>query len=153
MWYPFKKIITDIRNYRFLLKTIKKNKDSVEFQKFNLRHDWVGRLYTVINIPPEVLYSPDSPQEIRPAYVLEESRPLNEYLTTLNLTEIVIPVIEPIEGSTSWLLVYKPYFQKISWRWFLTRSLLLLVLWWAQWRFGVISYIWDLIVKAFEYLF
>ena len=153
MWYPFKKVITDIRNYRFLLKTINKNKNSAEFKKFNLRHDWVGRLYTVINIPPEVLYSPDSPGEIRPAYVLEESRPLNEYLTSLNLQEIVIPVIEPIKDSNSWLLVYKPYFQKISLRWFIIRTVILLLLVWLEFRFSALSYLFNLVVDGFKWLF
>jgi hypothetical protein len=153
MWYPFKKLLADVKNYRFLLKTIKKNKNSVEFKKYKLRHDWVGRLYTVINIPPEVLHSPDSPEEIRPAYVLEESRPLNEYLTKLNLQEIIIPEIEPIKDTNSWLIIYKPYFQKISFRWFIIRFLLLLILVWVQWKFGAMSYLWKLIVESFDWFF
>lgn len=153
MWYPGKKIIRDIINYRYLLRTIKQNKESVEFKKFNLRSDWIGRLYTVINLPPEVLYSPDAPEEIRPAYVLEESRPLNEYLTKLNLQEIIIPEIKPISGSNSWLIIYKPYLQKISWRWFLTRIGIGLVLLWSEIRFGILSFIWEKISIAFEYIF
>lgn len=153
MNYPFKTIITDIKNYFFIKKTIKKNKDSVEWQKYKLRSDWVGRIYTVINLPPEVIYSPDAPQEIRPAYILEESKPINEYLTILNLQEIIIPEIRPIPDSISYLVVYSPYFQKLSLKWFLFRLGFVTILIWAQVKFGVISFIWNYIMKAFEFIF
>src|SRR5574343_1258226 len=103
MNYPFKKVIIDINNYFYLRKTIKKNMNSIEWDKFRLRVDWLGRIYTVINLPPEVIHSPDLPEQIRPAYIIEESRPLNEYLTKLNLQEIIIPEINPIPNSITWL--------------------------------------------------
>ena len=141
MNYPFKRVITDIRNYFFLRRTIKKNTGSIEWEKFKLRVDWIGRIYTVVNLPPEVIYSPDSPDEIRPAYVLEESRPLNEYLTRLNLQEVIIPKISPIDSSISYLIVYTPYFQRLSIRWIIYRIILILLLTWLQYKFGFISWI------------
>ena len=141
MNYPFKRVITDIRNYFFLRRTIKKNTGSIEWEKFKLRVDWIGRIYTVVNLPPEVIYSPDSPDEIRPAYVLEESRPLNEYLTRLNLQEVIIPKISPIDSSISYLIVYTPYFQRLSIRWIIYRIILILLLSWLQYKFGFISWI------------
>lgn len=153
MNYPFKRIITDIGNYRFLRKTIKKNKGSVEWEKYKLRVDWIGRIYTVVNLPPEVIYSPDTPEQIRPAYVLEETRPLNEYLTRLNLQEIIMPELTPIENSISYLVVYRPYFQRLSIRWFLWRLAGTLVLLWSQHKFGVLDWIFDLIKKIYEFIF
>ncbi len=141
MKYPFKRVITDINNYFFIKKTIKKNKGTIEWEKFKLRVDWIGRIYTVVNLPPEVIYSPDSPDEIRPAYVLEESRPLNEYLTRLNLQEVIIPKISPIDSSISYLIVYTPYFQRLSIRWIIYRIILILLLTWLQYKFGFISWI------------
>ena len=105
MKYPFKRVIIDIGNYFFVRRTIKNNMNSIEWNKFKLRVDWIGRIYTVINLPPEVVHSPDAPEEIRPAYILEESRPLNEYLTKLNLQEILIPEIQAIPESISYLLL------------------------------------------------
>ena len=153
MNYPFKKIVIDINNYFFLRKTIKNNMTSVEWGKFKLRVDWIGRIYTVINLPPEVVHSPDAPEEIRPAYILEESRPLNEYLTKLNLQEILIPEIQAIPESISYLLLYRPYFQKLSWRWVFTRLSGLLVLIWLQYKFGILSWVYEIITKAYEYVF
>ena len=115
--------------------------NSIEWERYKLRVDWLGRIYTVVNLPPEVIYSPDSPEEIRPAYVLEESRPLNEYLTGLNLQEVIAPSITPIPNSVSYLIVYSPYFQKLSLKWIIYRLILLLVLWWTQYKFGFISWI------------
>jgi hypothetical protein len=140
MNYPFKRVITDINNYFFIRKTIKKNRGTIEWEKFKLRVDWIGRIYTVVNLPPEVIYSPDSPEEIRPAYILEESRPLNEYLTSLNLQEIIIPKISPIPNSFSYLMVYTPFFQRLSIRWIIYRIILVLLLIWLQYKFGFISW-------------
>jgi hypothetical protein len=114
--------------------------------------DWFGRIYTVINLPPEVLYSPDAPSEIRPAYVLEESRPINEYLTKLGLQEVIVPKINPIEGSSSWLIVYTPFFQKLSLWWVFSRLIFILIFIWSQMRFEWMQWIWDKIMIAYEFL-
>jgi len=148
MNYPFKRVINDIRNYFFIRKTIKKNTGSIEWEKFKLRVDWIGRIYTVVNLPPEVIYSPDSPDEIRPAYILEESRPLNVYLTSLNLQEVIMPKISPIPNSVSYLVVYSPYFQRLSIRWIIYRIILILILMWLQYKFGLVSWI----LGGFKYL-
>ena len=152
MWYPFKKVITDIRNYFFVKRIVKKNQGTIEWEKFKLRVDWFGRIYTVINLPPEVLYSPDAPSEIRPAYVLEESRPINEYLTKLGLQEVIVPKINPIEGSVSWLIIYTPFFQKLSLWWVFSRLIFILILIWSQMRFEWMQWIWDKIIIAYEFL-
>lgn len=153
MNYPFKRVITDIRNYFYIKKVIKQNLKTVEWEKYKLRADWIGRIYTVINLPPEVLYSPDAPQEIRPAYILEESKPINEYLTKLNLQEIIFPEIRPIEGSISYLVTYSPYFQRLSWKWLLWRLFGILILIWAQAKFGVITYLTEKVYELLQFIF
>ena len=153
MKYPFKRVITDIGNYFFVRRTIKNNMGSIEWEKFKLRVDWVGRIYTVINLPPEVIYSPDTPEEIRPAYVIEESKPLNVYLTGLNLQEIVLPSINPIPESTSYLLTYTPYFQRLSLRWIIYRIVLILVLIWSQTKFGLLGWALSQLTNLYEIIF
>lgn len=153
MKYPFKRVITDIRNYFFVRKTIKNNMGSIEWDKFKLRVDWVGRIYTVINLPPEVIYSPDTPEEIRPAYVIEESRPLNEYLTNLGLSEVILPEITPIPKSVSYLITYTPSFQRLSFRWIFYRIGLILLVTYLQYKFGLISWMLGLIKSLFDVIF
>ena len=153
MNYPFKRVVIDIKNYLYIRRIIKNNSNSIEWKKFKLRVDWVGRIYTVINLPPEVLYSPDTPEEIRPAYVIEESKPLNEYLTSLNLQEIILPSINPIPESTSYLLTYTPYFQRLSLSWVIYRILLMLVLIWSQAKFGFLGWILSQLINLYEFIF
>jgi hypothetical protein len=153
MNYRFKRVIVDINIYFYIRKVIKKNRNSIQWEKFKLRVDWIGRIYTVINLPPEVIYSPDTPEEIRPAFVLEESKPLNEYLTSLNLQEIILPSINPIPGSLSYLLTYTPYFQRLSLRWVIYRILLMLVLIWTQAKFGFLGWIGSQLINLYEFIF
>lgn len=152
MNYPFKKIIIDIKNYLYLRKVIKNNKGTIEWEKFKLRVDWIGRIYTVVNLPPEVIYSPDSPQEIRPAFVIEETRPLNEYLTRLNLPEIIYPSLNPIPNSVSYLVVYSPYFQKLSLSWLIYRIAFLIILIWTQYKFSFLSWIFGLLKNLYDFI-
>ena len=111
-------VIKDIRNYFFLRKVIKKEMmDSPLWTKNNLRVDWIGRVYTVVNLPPEVTMAPDLPKELWPAYLIDQSKGLNEYLTSLNLHEIIMPEYREIPESTSYLLVYYPYFRSLTKWW------------------------------------
>ena len=153
MKYPFKRVITDIGNYFFVRRTIKNNMNSIEWNKFKLRVDWIGRIYTVVNLPPEVIYSPDTPEEIRPAYVIEESKPLNEYLTGLGLSEVILPEITPIPKSISYLITYTPAFQILSLRWIFYRICLILVISYLQYKFGFLSWIGGLIKSLFDVIF
>ena len=153
MKYPFKRVITDIGNYFFVRRTIKNNMNSIEWNKFKLRVDWIGRIYTVVNLPPEVIYSPDTPEEIRPAYVIEESKPLNEYLTGLGLSEVILPEITPIPKSISYLITYTPAFQRLSLRWIFYRICLILVIIYLQYKFGFLSWIGGLIKSLFDAIF
>jgi hypothetical protein len=152
MQYPFKKIIIDIKNYLFILDVIKKNKETIEWKKYKLKVDWIGRIYTAVNLPPEILYSPDPPSDIRAAYVIEESRPINEYLTKLGLQEIIIPEIKPIEGTISWGIIYKPFFQKLSLKWIITRLFFVLFCYWLEKKLGIIYFLWEKIIIFYDFI-
>jgi len=39
MNYPFKRVIIDIKNYFYIKNIIKKNKNTVEWEKYKLRSD------------------------------------------------------------------------------------------------------------------
>lgn len=103
--------------YRSQLKG--EQRSSPQFEKFNLRIDWVGRLYTVINLPPEVTQSPDLPRDSRPAFVMEEIKPINDYLKQIKLEELITVGFEPIKGTDddSFLVVYYFLFRELTWLW------------------------------------
>ena len=120
------KVIKEIRLFREYLGVIKKESlDSPEWSKLRLRKDWFGRIYTVINLPPEVTKSPEFPKYARPSFVFEQIRPINDYLTKLRLQELISPLMNPVEGTDeeSYLVIYTFVFRQISWLWMLRFAL------------------------------
>lgn len=116
----FFRIVREMLLFREYLKQISnEEKNSVVFQKFNLRVDWVGRLYTVINLPKEVTESPNLPKDSRPAFVLEDIKPINDYIKSIQLEELVTLVFKPISGTNddSFLIIYTFLFREFTWRW------------------------------------
>ena len=152
MKIPLLQVIKDINNYLFLRKTIEREKSNPLWKKYNLRVDKISRIYTVVSLPPEVAFSPDDPKEIRPAYVLEESRPINEYLTSLNLHEIIVPVFRPIENSDSYLIIYTPVFQKLSLWWAFSRIFFITFLVWLQLKIDYLGFLYLHTVNIIDYI-
>lgn len=116
------KVLKEISLYREYLKVTKKESlDSPEWSRLRLRRDWFGRIYTVFNLPPEVTKSPDFPKYARPAFVFDQIKPINEYLTKLSLQELIAPLMNPVEGTDeeSFLVVYSFVFRQISLLWML----------------------------------
>jgi len=63
--------------------------------------------------------SREFPVDARPAYVFEELKGVNDYLTKLNLQEVITPVLKPIPETNgdSYLVVYYFFFRYLSWIW------------------------------------
>ena len=118
----FFKVYKDIKVYRDYLNVIKKEiGNSPIWTRKGMRIDWFGRIYTVVNIPPEVLFSTDLPKEARPSFVLNEIKPINEYFKSINIEEVITLWIDPIKGTNeeSYLVVYQYIFRELSWIWIL----------------------------------
>jgi hypothetical protein len=116
----FFSVLKEIKLYSEYLLIIKKQSiTNVNWAKLKLRYDWFGRIYTVVNLPPEVVESRDFPVEARPAFVFEEVRPINEFLTSLNLQELLAPLLQPIPETNgdSFLVIYYYVFRELSWIW------------------------------------
>jgi hypothetical protein len=116
------KIIRELRVYSQYRSTVKdESMNSPLWTRLRLRHDWLGRIYTVVNLPPEVTQSRDFPVDARPAYVFEEIKSVNDYLTKLNLQEIITPVLKPLPETNgdSYLVIYYFFFRHLSWLWIL----------------------------------
>jgi hypothetical protein len=116
------KIIKEIKLYRDYSRIIKtEEKNSQTWKRINLRKDRLNRVYTVINLPLQVLASVDLPRESRPSFVVNEIKPINEYLKSLNLEEIITMWVQPVKGTDdeSYLVVYQFLFRHITWLWIL----------------------------------
>ena len=116
------KVIKEIKLYRDYSRIIKnEEKNSRTWKRLNLRKDYLNRVYTVINLPLQVLASVDLPRESRPSFVVQEIKPINEYLKSLDLEEIITMWVEPVKGTDdeSYLVVYQFLFRHINWLWIL----------------------------------
>ena len=110
----FKEVFREIQNYFFILNTIDKNSKTQLWKENNLRVDFIGRIYTVLSLREEDM---GEMEDVIKFKVLEKMRPINEYLSKLQLQEIIIPNISQIKDSRSWLITYSPSFNSFSYIW------------------------------------
>ena len=114
------KILKELRiYYQYRNSVYDESVNSPIWIRLRLRKDWLRRIYTVVNLPPEVTMSREFPIDARPAYVFEELKPVNDYLTKLNLQEVLTPVLKPIPETNgdSYLVIYYFFFRHLSWIW------------------------------------
>jgi hypothetical protein len=115
-----------------------------------LRIDWLGRIYTVVNLPEEVQ---TASAEIQRAYVLQKISEFGDVMMKLGLGDIVYPEIERINGSIGWLVVLWPTFENlqtlriIS---YLFRSTLIIVV--INLAFRFVNKNWELVSNAWNYI-
>lgn len=99
--------IQELKNWFYIKATIKKEKMNPGslWNKYKLRNNWYGRIYTVISLREEDLGEEMIVQNWK---AMEMMRPINEYLSSKDLHEIIFPSIERIPESRSYLIVYSP---------------------------------------------
>lgn len=105
------KLIEEIRIWMLSRRVTRSNEE--ELLEFGLRVDWIGRLYTVVNLPEEVASQPYSQQP----YVLSQLRKYDEVLLKLQLSDVLYPEFEKIQGEEAYLLVLTPEVEYLNtWR-------------------------------------
>jgi len=110
-------VFREISNFLFILSTIEKNEKTEEWKNFNLRTDIYNRIYTVLSLKEEDMGEMEDMKKLK---ILDKMRPLNMYLSKLGLQEIIIPTVEEIANSRSYLVVYTPYFNNLTLKWIVT---------------------------------
>ncbi len=134
------RIFKEINNYFFLRKVIKKNRNSEEWLKHNLRVGYFNIIYSVINLPPEVY---ESEEQYFKVYVLEELRPINEYLESLNLQEIVSVYMEDKcdakNGIFAYGIKYIPLFKDFTLWWVIKWITLITASVWTISKYSVVD--------------
>jgi hypothetical protein len=103
--------IRDIRNYTTLLSAIRKHKGTADWLRFDLRVDWVGRIYTVFNPLPADKGDTEDVLQIK---LGERMIPCHKYMDSIGLSEIVAVSGEKIPDSDAYLIVYYPMFKYIT---------------------------------------
>ena len=117
--------IKDLYFYFYIWKFIRKNRDSEQWKSFKLRHDWIGRMYTVQSYSYEDAPLPD---DVTYALVMDKIRPLIDWLQKNNLGEIVMPDVKKIPDTYSYLIKFSPLFYEISLSWLFFRAIIIYVM-------------------------
>ena len=88
--------------YKFYraVKSIKK-----EIEPNGIRVDWIGRMYTVIELGPEVI---GQPEVVEQSYVFQKLNPINMILVKYGLSDLSYPEISKIPGTEQYLVVLYP---------------------------------------------
>jgi hypothetical protein len=81
-----------LKLFRFYKKSIKNNRNELE-QKFNVRIDRAYRLYTVLNVPEEVIgeayiLKKSDVDRIAEAYIKDFSKELGDFLNSKGMSEL-----------------------------------------------------------------
>ncbi len=96
------KLYKEIQIWRKIKKIAKAEEEALNEKGF--RVDWIGRIYTVINLPEEVATAPISQE----GYVLMKLREHDKFLLDLGIADYVAPEFNRIENTDSFLLVLSP---------------------------------------------
>jgi hypothetical protein len=99
LYWPrlFREIWFSIKYYK-AVKSIQ-----AELTKENLRVDWIGRIYTVINLEGEMLKQPEMMQQ---TYVFQQLKPLSELLLKHGLSNDAYPEISKINNDSFLVVLY-----------------------------------------------
>ncbi len=95
-------IINEINIWRKVRAVAKENEKLLNASGF--RVDWVGRIYTVINLPEEVINQPMSNE----GYILMKLREYDKLFLNMGIADAISPEIEEIPNAGAYLLILSP---------------------------------------------
>ncbi len=95
-------VISEINIWRKVRAIARENERPLNEAGF--RVDWIGRIYTVINLPEEVVNQPISKE----GYILMKLREYDKLFLDMGIADAVSPEIELIPGSDAYLLILSP---------------------------------------------
>ena len=102
----------EISNWFYVRRIIRKHRKDADWQNYNLRADWVCRIYTVLN--PQLPSDAGDPDEVLQIKYAERLKPINLYLDSIGLGQSISPSFDKVEGTQSYLFVYSPIFNVIT---------------------------------------
>jgi len=95
-------VISEINIWRKVRIIAKENEKILNESGF--RVDWIGRIYTVINLPEEVVNQPISKE----GYILMKLREYDRLFLDMGIADAIAPEIEEIPGADAYLLILSP---------------------------------------------
>jgi hypothetical protein len=106
-----RRLIRQIKTWRAINKILKEPETKLNIEEAGFRVDWIGRMYTVIHLPEEVVAS--HPQ-IQQAYVLNALRQFDSLFLRLGFADAVAPEFKQIDKE-NYLLIICPDYDTFAW--------------------------------------
>ena len=100
----------DVRIWWIFRRTANQYQDQLN-KDFQLRVDWLGRIYGIVNLPEEVQ---GASGEIQQAYVLNKISTYGNFMLQIGLADMVYPQIQKVPQSASYLVILWPVFDELS---------------------------------------
>ena len=100
----------EFRVWWIFKKTANEYQESLN-KEHNLRVDWLGRIYGVVNLPEEVQ---GASAEIQQAYVLQQISKYGDKMLKIGLADVVYPEIQKIKGSAGYLVILWSVFDTLQ---------------------------------------
>lgn len=133
-----KKIYFDIKAFFILRSEVNKHKKDPDWARFGLRHDWLYRVYTVINPSPSDKGDDEAMINMK---AVDKVAPISKYMASMGLSEIVSLSMEKIPNTDSYLVVYYQIYQWFTLWKLISRPILIGA---AAW---LLAHYWSLIVS------
>jgi hypothetical protein len=107
-------LIDDYRQWRTVKKATQETEVIEKFKnfKYEMRVDKIGRIYTVINIPEELL--PYEHRKMVWPWVLEQLREIDDLLLELRLNDLVYPEVEQYPDAPAYIVKLIPSKESLS---------------------------------------
>lgn len=93
-------LVREIFEWRYIYKTTKANTEAIK--EYGLRLDWLGRPYTVCNIPESVY---QNEKGVEP-YIIMQLRKYDAIFIKMNLTEVLYPEIERLVTDDTYAFIF-----------------------------------------------
>lgn len=139
-------VLYEIQNWLYVKSIIRKHQGTADWERCNLRADWIGRIYTVFN--PMLPGDKGDSKEVLSYKYAERIKPINMYLDSLGLGQAIYPAYEEIQDTDSFLVVYSPIFNIITvWR------VILFIAFWATFFISPLdNYAWNGIQWVYHWI-
>ena len=104
-------LFSEIRIWWIFRSTARQKDNLDKIVEADLRVDWLGRIYGVINMPEEVQVA--APQ-VQQAYVMQQLGKWGPLTNQLGISDIIYPEMAKIPNSASYLVVMWPQYEAFA---------------------------------------
>ena len=104
-------LVSEIRIWWIFRSTCRNKENLQRLNNEELRVDWLGRIYGVVNMPEEVVGA--APQ-VQQAYVMQQLGKWGPITNELGISDIIFPEMQRIDGTASYLVIMWPQYDSLG---------------------------------------